>query len=340
MGFHMTLESKSRAAPNDRRLSTYAHGFRVLKAITRRNLIDDIQLKEIHFRALATLGGEMFINNKGDWLGLELHSELEEILEKIESIIKDRDIKFPYFTPDTLETTVLWKGVIDKKSCSGYIHFREPRAEGAYDFGHIEIDLFEIDNSDDVVLAQYLIERVKSGHMEMSVLEDLASFAIHAPDAPQVFRYRKPSQVVLSISEKPIPLFYEAYVFGVISGKSFPRFFRETLSDIPRLWEAIAEKKQYKEYSPPVDHLKQVFETIKPSLLDNVLGKQTVYHQLLENSQKAEVSLTTSSLIVSSENALWGFLEAMIKTYDMVLTPVYEIIVQLRSELGVRVIRI
>ena len=342
MGFYMSLENTGRASADYKRRSTYAHGLRLLRAIVREGLLENVQFGKIMFRGLATLGEEMFINNKGSYLGTNMESEIIEIIEQIEKVREESDVRYPYFLPDTLETTIFWTSSMKGVPCSGYVTFRESRAEGVHDFGNAEIDLFTVGSEnpgdvpydDEAILADYLMNQIKSEEMGIEVLERIVSTVLHSTQESRLFGYRVPKQVTVSSSERPLPRFYEAYVLGIHSEKSLPKIFSNILKEIPHLWSSMADKHYYLDKEPPVEYLQQAFRTLKPTLLNGVLVRSQVYNQLLENAHQTNISIKAGSLLVSSGDSLWGFLEAMIYTYDSILTPIYELITSLLDELG------
>jgi hypothetical protein len=293
--------------------------------LVSEKILGEVRLQEVHFRSIATPGDEVFINNTGSWLGVELGNDVDTLVRAMDAIRKEKEVHYPLFREDNLETTVFWSSRIGSDELRGYITFREPYAEKQNDLGRIEIDLFSAGKDEDVIFADYMMGRIQNNRLDFDVLQRVISLVYKRTDESRHLRYREPTMIIVSPSDFPLSKFYEAYAMGIRGEKPLLSVFISVLGELEKIWEGI-DHFHFEGFSPSVDRLNLTFNTLDKRLLSSALSAERVMQDLMVNSRLAKVAITPGSIIVSSRDSLMGFLQAMVKTYDSVLSPVYDLV--------------
>ncbi|MHA1741000.1 MAG: hypothetical protein ACTSVD_02785 [Candidatus Thorarchaeota archaeon] len=330
MGIHVVLRSVGGIHWRRRVQSTTAYGFRLLRSMVANSIITNVQLGQVFFRGVATVGGETYLNGEAGWIDRPFSGNINDIVETLGQIMKKRNIRFPYFRPETLATTIVWTANLHGEQCTGYLILREPRAEDAKTFGNIEIDIM---NTGEVTqtIAQVLRNTMKQGEDHRRRVEAIASVLFHETDEPHLYGFKIPYCIVITDDSKPFIRFDRAYVFGLSSARSLPRFFRELIES--SVHELLGSRLLRGENAEKLFQLEQVFSTVRPSLLTSVLRRETTYERLLGEFETANIAVSPGSIIVSNDESLEEFLEVLISVYGDVLSPIYKIVRSLREEL-------
>lgn len=340
MGIYIVLRNQELTPrADDRLVSTYMQGFRLMRALTSRKILQNIHFGQALFNGFSTFNGEVRIDNRYGWFDETMSPDVDGLTSGLDGVRRNSDARYPYLDTNTIQTTLLWSGDIDGVPCAGHMKFREPRADGSSKLGHVEIDLNACGTPDtseydeETVLAEHIRLRTTAGKLSKEGLNRLIELVLEESGESRYESYRVPEYVCISSDDYPLSMFHRAIALGVRSVRQIPPLMYDMLSAITAEPSLVMEGVGRPWSKVQVPEMYRAVETLSRTYLNAVLSGPRMEEKIVSGCLKAGITVTKGSLVVSTTESLTDFLRVVLETYESVLESIYDDVSRLRKKL-------